>query len=235
MSLPYQPACDTPGLHQMTRDSDVTLEPSNIPGRQARYPFHIDRGGTSRNQTGSPGGSGRKRDTAHSAGPGGRLPLAPGFSRSGEYVGPRPSRIMTPLLQRPPDVTRHPHAWTETRIRAYPPRDSKSGPAPRGALHSRQIPSHLDHPGREPMEEVTQPSASPTRTRPDYLQSAARVQDPHARAGCPSGTHVTHTVTHRCQRQLKSKCQPITQPSTPFSNITTRGPRAGYVELRPTH
>ena len=24
MSLLYQPACDTPGLHQMTRDSDVT-------------------------------------------------------------------------------------------------------------------------------------------------------------------------------------------------------------------
>ena len=56
MSLPYQPTCDTPGLHRMTRDSDVSSKPSNNLGRQARYPTHADRGGTSRNQTRGPGG-----------------------------------------------------------------------------------------------------------------------------------------------------------------------------------
>ena len=157
MSLPYQPTCDTPGLHRMTRDSDVSSKPSNNLGRQARYPTHADRGGTSRNQTRGPGGPGRKRDTTYSAGPGGHLPLAPGFSRSGKYVGPGPSRTVSPLLQRPPHVTRHSHAWTATRIRAYSPRNLKSGPAPRGALHSRRILSHLIHPGREATEETTQP------------------------------------------------------------------------------
>ena len=126
MSLPYQPTCDTLGPHRMTRDSDVSSKPSNNLGRQARYPIHADRGGTSRNETRCPGGPGRKRDTTYSAGPGGQLPLAPGFSRSGEHVGPGPSRTVSPLLQRPPHVTRHPHAWTATRIRAYPPRNSKS-------------------------------------------------------------------------------------------------------------
>ena len=157
MSLPYQPTCDTLGPHRMTRDSDVSSKPSNNLGRQARYPTHADRGGTSRNQTRGPGGPGRKRDTTYSAGPGGHLPLAPGFSRSGEYVGPGPSRTVSPLLQRPPHVTRHPHAWTATRIRACSPRNLKSGPAPRGSLHSRRILSHLNHPGREATEEITQP------------------------------------------------------------------------------
>ena len=55
MSLPYQPTCDTPGLHRMTRDSDVSSKPSNNLGRQARYPTHADHGGTSRNQNPVPG------------------------------------------------------------------------------------------------------------------------------------------------------------------------------------
>jgi hypothetical protein len=59
------------------------------------------------------------RGTTYSAGPGGHLPLAPGFSRPGEHVGPGPSRTMIPLLQRPANVTRHPHAWTATRTRAH--------------------------------------------------------------------------------------------------------------------
>ena len=77
MSLPYQPTCDTLGPHRMTRDSDVSSKPSNNLGRQARYPSHADRGGTSRNETRSPGGPGRRRDTTYSAGPGGHphLPL----------------------------------------------------------------------------------------------------------------------------------------------------------------
>ena len=62
---------------------------------------------------------------------------------------------MSPLLQRPPHVTRHPHAWTATQIRACSPRNLKSGPAPRGALHPCRISSHLNHPGREAMEETT--------------------------------------------------------------------------------
>ena len=55
MSLPYQPACDTPGPHRMTRDSVVSPKPSNNLGRQARYPIRADRGGTSRNRPRSPG------------------------------------------------------------------------------------------------------------------------------------------------------------------------------------
>ena len=55
MSLPYQPTCDTPGLHRMTRDSDEPSKPSNILGRQARYPTQADRGGMSRNPNLAPG------------------------------------------------------------------------------------------------------------------------------------------------------------------------------------
>ena len=195
MSLPYQPTCDTLGPHRMTRDSDVSSKPSNNLGRQARYPSHADRGGTSRNETRCPRGPGRKRDTTYSAGPGGHLPLAPGFSRSGEYVGPGPSRTVSPLLQRPPHVTRHSHAWTATRIRAYSPRNLKSGPAPRGSLHSRRILSHLNHPGREATEEITQPDCiaheDSDRARPPTSSGPGR-----SPAG-PSGTHVTYTVTQR--------------------------------------
>ena len=59
MSLPYQPVCDAPGPHRMTRDSDVPPKPSNNLGWQARYPIHADHGGTSRNHTRRPGGPGR--------------------------------------------------------------------------------------------------------------------------------------------------------------------------------
>ena len=58
MSLPYQPTCDTLGPHRMTRDSDVSSKPSNNLGRQARYPSHADRGGSSRNETRCPEGPG---------------------------------------------------------------------------------------------------------------------------------------------------------------------------------
>ena len=74
MSLPYQPTCDTPGLHRMTRDSDVSSKPSNNLGRQARNPTHADRGGTSRNQTRwagareGPDGSGTLRTPRDQAG-----------------------------------------------------------------------------------------------------------------------------------------------------------------------
>jgi hypothetical protein len=219
MSLPYQPTCDTLGPHRMTRDSDVSSKPSNNLGRQARYPNHADRGGTSRNETRCPGGPGRKRDTTYSAGPGGHLPLAPGFSRSGEYVGPGPSRTVSPLLQRPPHVTRHPHAWTATRIRACSPRNSKSGPAPRGALHSSRIFSHLDHPGREATEEITLPNylahedsdctRSPTTTGP------GRLPKPEPR---------DHSVTKSYRCPLEASRQLSTQHHYQLPRYGTRAP-----------
>ena len=62
---PYQTTCDPPGLHRMTRDSDEPSKPSNILGRQARYPTQADRGGMSRNPNLAPGrgpdGSGKLR------------------------------------------------------------------------------------------------------------------------------------------------------------------------------
>jgi hypothetical protein len=219
MSLPYQPTCDPPGLHRMTRDSDVSSKPSNNLGRQARYPTHADCGGTSRNQTRGPGGPGRKRDTTYSAGPGGHLPLAPGFSRSGEYVGPGPSRTVSPLLQRPPHVTRHPHAWTATRIRACSPRNLKSGPAPRGALHSRRISSHFDHPGREAMEETTQSDyfahEDSDRARPPTTSGPGRLPKPDPR------DHIV-TRSHGCP--LKASRQLSTQHHHLLLHHGTRAP-----------
>ena len=219
MSLPYQPTCDTPGLHRMTRDSDVSSKPSNNLGRQARYPTHADRGGTSRNQSRCPGGPGRKRDTTYSAGPGGHLPLAPGFSRSGEYVGPGPSRTVSPLLQRPPHVTRHPHAWTATRIRACSPRNLKSGPAPRGALHSRRISSHFDHPGREAMEEPTQSDyfahEDSDRARPPTTSGQGRLPKPDPR---------DHTVTQSHGCLLEASRQLSTQHHYQLLHHGTRAP-----------
>jgi len=53
------------------------------------------------------------------------------------------------------------------------------------------------------------------KTGPDHLQPAVRTRDPHARAGCPSDTHVTHTVTQRHRRLLEVNYQFTTQPSTP--------------------
>ena len=144
----------------------------------------------SRNRSRSPGGPGRKRDTTYSAGPGGHLSLAPGFSRSGEHVGPGPSRTLIPLLQRPPDVTRYPHAWTATRIRAHPPRNLKSGPAPRGALQPHRIPGSVtlsketDHPGRKLMVDVTLPPIVAQEDRgPNNQNPADRPRHPKARAG----------------------------------------------------
>ncbi len=64
MSLPYQPACDTPGPHQMTRDSDVTLKPSNNLGRWPgiRFmPTTEERHATRPEAQEGPGGSGTLR------------------------------------------------------------------------------------------------------------------------------------------------------------------------------
>ncbi len=39
---------------------------------------------------------------------------------------------MIPLLERPPDVTKHPHAWTATRIRAYSAQELEVRPSSKG-------------------------------------------------------------------------------------------------------
>ena len=179
-------------------------------------PTAEDRHATKPGAREGPGGGGTLRTPRDQAG---IYHMHPGFSRSGEYVGPGPSRAVSPLLQRPPHVTRHPHAWTATRIRACSPRNLKSGPAPRGALHSRRMSSHFNHPGREAMEETT---------RSDYFthedSDRARLPTTSGPGRPPKPDPRDHSVTRSHGCPLEASRQLSTQHHYQLPRHGTRAP-----------
>ena len=148
------------------------------------------------------------------------------------HVGPGPSRTLIPLLQRPPDVTRHPHAWTATRIRAYPPRNSKSAQL-QGAHFNPPDAQSPNRPGREALEGLGQPAF--TAYDDSDLARPPKPAD-HRRNPRPGPVSQFGPAwpTPLSTPSTPAQSQP-TQPFTPTSDIMARGPRVGPVGPKPAH
>ena len=154
---PYQTTCDPPGLHRMTRDSDEPSKPSNILGRQARYPTQADRGGMSRNPNLAPGrgpdGSGKLR-TSRDQMRNHRLPLVSvGLVSTWSRGRVGPEAHSSKGHSTSPD--NHTPGW---RL-GYGPlaQELEVRPSPKGCTSYPLNSRPPQHPRREATEAITQP------------------------------------------------------------------------------
>jgi hypothetical protein len=136
-------------------------------------------------------------------------PTCPWFSRLGEHVGPRPTRTMTPLLQRPPDVTRHPHAWTATRIRAYFAQEPEVRPSSKGRT---SLPPDTRSPSL----------GSPTVRAWHYVLRGTRRASPT----CPSGPGFSRSGEHPGREPTQGVTRPISIAQERRARSTANPPTA---------
>jgi hypothetical protein len=124
---------------------------------------------------------------------------------------------MIPLLQRPPDVTKHPHAWTATRIRAYSAQELEVRPSSKGrtslppGTRSPSFGARPPGPGSNPRSHSTH-TYCPRASGPSNYNHADRPKAFNAGAGTRSNPHVTHSATRVSWGLLK----PTTRPRPEF-------------------
>ena len=174
----------------MTRDSDEPSKPSNILGRQARYPTQADRGGMSRNPNLAPGrgpdGSGTLR-TSRDQTRNHRLPLV-----SVGLVSTWSRGRVGPEVHSSKGHSTSPDNHTPGRRLGYGPTrpGTRSQTQPQGVhfIPAEQPATSTIHAGR-PRKQSFNLTATPTRTPAVRLPTTYRRDgEPQARAGCLSRT-----------------------------------------------
>ena len=173
-----------------------------------------------------PGGSGTLRTLRDQVGIS-HLPLVSAGLVSTSGWG---RRTMIPLLQRPPDVTKHPHAWTATRIRAYSAQELEVKPSSKGrtslppGTRSPSLGARPPGPGSNPRSHSTH-THFPRASGPSNYNHTDCPWTSNARAGTRSNSHVTHFATRACWGPLKPTVRP--RPKFIDTHLEHYNPRPG--------